>query len=298
MLSLVLPKGSSLEQRTLDLFATAGLEIRRAAARSQRATIDYGGPIRVVFCKPREIPAVVASGAFDVGLTGADWIEESEAKVDTLASFAFAKTSDAPWRLVLAVPTDHPATDVRDLPDGTRVATEYVNIGRRFFEEAGLHADIVRSYGATEAKIPELADAVIDVVETGDSLRHNGLRVLRTVRTCTSQVIAGPHTLADPSKRQRVHNVVRLLRAAAAGTRRTMITVRVPEQSLHTVTPLMPAGSWRAGTDLAEAGVVVLQGLAPHTELLQTTDALLAAGALDITESDIRKTVPAPHTAC
>ncbi|MFF8103943.1 ATP phosphoribosyltransferase [Streptomyces sp. NPDC014986] len=293
MLSLVLPKGSSLEQRTLDLFAAAGLEISRPSARAQRGTIAYGGAIRVVFCKPREIPPVVGSGAFDFGLTGGDWVEETGAKVETLASLTYAKTSNAPWRIVLAVPADHPATDVRDLRSGTRVATEYVNIGRRFLEEAGLNAEVVRSFGATEAKIPELADAVIDVVETGDSLRHNGLRVLQTIRTCTPQVIAGPHALADDTKRDRIDKVVRLLRAAAAETPCTMITVRVPGPHLHTVTPLMPAGSWLAGTDLADADIVVLQGRAPRAELLERTDALLAAGALDITESDIHRTVPA-----
>ncbi|KOU52239.1 hypothetical protein ADK55_17455 [Streptomyces sp. WM4235] len=293
MLSLALPKGSSLEERTLDLFARAGLEVRRSSDRSYRGSIDYGGPIRVAFYKPREIPFVVESGMFDFGLTGADWIEESDAKVEVLESFTYAKLTDSPWRLVLAVPMEHPADEVADLRSGTRVASEYVNIGRRFFEDAGIAVEMVHSYGATEAKIPELADAVIDVVETGASLRHNGLRVLETIRTCTPQVIASPAAAGDEKKRERIRNVIRLLDSAHAGSSRILMTVRVPSEKLNEVTILMPAGSWRAGVDIVDSGVSVLQGLVLRAGLPEITDAILAAGALNITESDVLKVVPA-----
>ncbi|MFQ6148366.1 ATP phosphoribosyltransferase [Streptomyces seoulensis] len=293
MLSLVLPKGSSLEERTLDLFARAGLEVRRPSDRSYRGSIDYGGPIRVAFYKPREIPFVVESGMFDFGLTGADWIEESDAKVEVLESFTYAKLTDSPWRIVLAVPAEHPADEVADLRSGTRVASEYVNIGRRFFEDAGIPVEMVHSYGATEAKIPELADAVIDVVETGASLRHNGLRVLETIRTCTPQVIASPAAAGDEKKRERIRNVIRLLDSAHAGSSRILMTVRVPSEKLNEVTLLMPVGSWCAGVDIVDSSVTVLQGLVLRAGLPEVTDAILAAGALNITESDVLKVVPA-----
>ncbi|MHC3470906.1 ATP phosphoribosyltransferase [Streptomyces sp. 7R007] len=293
MLSLALPKGSSLEGRTLELFAAAGLEIRRTSPHTYRGSIEYGGTIRVAFYKPREIPLVVESGSFDLGLTGADWIEEMGAKVETLQSFTYAKLTDAPWRIVIAVPAEHPARHAEELAAGTRVASEYVNIGRDFFQDIGVRVQMVRSFGATEAKIPELADAVIDVVETGDSLRRNGLRILQTIRTCTPQVIACPQSLADETTRERIRSLVHRLSAAGPGKSRVLITTRVRVDMLPAVTPLMPVGSWRAGVDLADADIVVLQGLAPRSELLAVTDAILQAGALEVTESDVLKSVSA-----
>ncbi|MER7922816.1 ATP phosphoribosyltransferase [Streptomyces sp. NPDC096057] len=294
MLSLALPKGSSLEERTLDLFATAGLKVRRSSPHTYRGSIEYGGGIEVAFYKPREIPLVVESGSFDFGLTGADWIEEAAAKVETLETFTYSKLTDAPWRIVLAVPVEHPARHAGELASGTRVASEYVNLGRKFFLDTGLNVHMVRSYGATEAKIPELADAVIDVVETGDSLRHNGLRILETICTCAPQVIASPASLSVESKRERIRSVVHRLSAAGPGRSRVLITSRVPVQKLSAVAPLMPVGSWRAGVDLVDADIVVLQGLAPVTDLVTVTDAILRAGAMEVTESDVLKTMSAP----
>lgn len=216
MLSLALPKGSSLERRTLDLFAEAGLEVRRPCERVYRAVIDHDDPIKTVFYKPREIPQVVEAGIFDFGLTGADWIEETSAKVETVTSFSYSKASDNPWLVVLAVSDENTARTVADLPGGVRVATEYVNIGRRYFEDIGLRAEMVRSYGVTEAKIPELAEAIIDVVETGSALRQNGLRAIATVRTCVPQLIASPAAWRDATKRQRIRSVAQMLNAAHA----------------------------------------------------------------------------------
>jgi ATP phosphoribosyltransferase len=214
MLSLALPKGSSLERRTLDLFAKAGLEIQRPNDKVYRAVIDHEDPIKAVFYKPREIPRVVESGIFDFGLTGTDWIEEAAAKVETVTTFSYSKNSDMPWRVVLAVPDEDAARMADDLPSGVRVATEYVNIGRRYFEEVGLRAEMVQSFGVTEAKIPELAEAIIDVVETGTALRQNGLRPIATVRVCFPQLIASPSALRDATKRQNIRNIAQMLEAA------------------------------------------------------------------------------------
>ncbi|MFG2981708.1 ATP phosphoribosyltransferase [Streptomyces sp. NPDC048258] len=292
MLSLALPKGTSLEERTLDLFARAGLEVKRPSGRSYRGRIEYGGPIQVAFYKPREIPFVVESGAFDFGLTGADWVEEADAKVEVLQSFNYAKLTNGPWRIVLAVPLEHEAQQIADLKRGLRVASEYVGIGQRFFRDAGLSVEMVHSYGATEAKIPELADAVIDVVETGSSLQHNGLRILQTIRTCTPQIIASPASAADEAKGDRILKVIRMLNSAHSGPARILMTVRVPAERLPAVVPCMPVGSWRVGVDLVDTDVSVLQGLAPRKGLPEMMDAILEAGALEVAESDVLKTVP------
>lgn len=286
MISLALPKGS-LERRALQLFATAGLDVRRPSERSYRGTIDYAGMAQVAFYKPREIPSVVEGGSFDLGLTGADWVEETGAKVEVVESFDYSRNSEEPWRLVLAVPAGHPATGVTDLDDGVRVATEYPNIGRRFFQAAGRRAEVVVSYGATEAKIPELADVMVDVVETGHSLRQNNLRIIETIRTCGAQLIANPAAYAEKGKRGLIQKVARLLRAAWVGPAHVLLTVRAPAERLPEVAIAMPGRSWRAGAGLTDVNMVVLQGVLPRKDVPETIDVLLSAGAVDVTESGI-----------
>ncbi|MGC5010860.1 ATP phosphoribosyltransferase [Streptosporangium sp. DT93] len=289
MVSLALPKGSPLERWTLDLFAAAGLGVRRPSDRSYRAVVEYDGPIQVAFYKAREIPLVVESGAFDFGLTGAEWIEETGAKVEPVKTFPYLTANDRPWRVVLAVPLGHPAERAGDLPPGVRVATEYPNIGRRFFQSLGLPAEMVRSYGATEAKIPELADVVIDAGESGSTLWDNDLRIIETLRTCTPHLVAGPRAWRDAEKRARIQRVARLLDSVHAGAARALLTVRAPSRDLARVTSSMPERSWRAGTGLAGDGLVVVQGLVARRDLAETVDAILAAGAVDVMESSLGK---------
>jgi ATP phosphoribosyltransferase len=291
MISLALPKGSSLEKRTLDLFAVANLPVIRPSAQSQRATVDFDGAMPTAFYKPREIPGVVEQGHFDLGLTGADWIEEADAKVEVVSSFGYSKATNRPWRIVLAVPADHPARTTAELPAGVRVATEYTSIARRHFSKAGIPARIVTSFGATEGKIPELADAIIDVVETGTSLRHNGLRVLETIRTCQAQLIANPVAWENPAKRERITALARLLNAAHAGPEQALLTVQVPLSGLKTVCEAMPDRSWRAGASLGDEHLVVLQGISPKHLVARTVTALMAAGAEHVVESTVASVV-------
>lgn len=286
MISLALPTGS-LERRALELFAAAGLDVRRSSERSYRGTIEYAGTTRVAFYKPREIPLVVQNGSFDMGLTGADWIEETGADIEVVESFDYSRNTEKPWRLVLAVPADHPATSVADLADGVRVATEYPNIGRRFFQDAGRRAEVVVSYGATEAKIPELADVMVDVVETGHSLQQNNLRVIETIRTCGAQLIANPAAYADEERSTVIRKVARLLRGAWTGPANVLLTVRAPADRLPEVTLAMPGRSWRAGAELVDENMVVLQGVLSSRDVPETVDVLLSAGAVNVTETGI-----------
>ena len=286
MISLALPKGS-LERRALQLFEAAGLDVRRPSDSSYRGTIDYAGMTRVAFYKPREIPWVIESGSFDLGLTGADWVEETGAKVEVVEVFDYSRHTEKPWRLVLAVPADHAATRVTDLDDGVRVATEYPNTSRRYLEAAGRQAEVVVSYGVTEAKIPELADVMVDVVETGRSLRQNNLRIIETIKTCGVQLIANPAAYAEKGKRDVIQNIARLLRAAWIGPTHVLLTVHVPARYLPDVALAMPGHSWRAGSSLTDENTVVLQGVLPKRDMPATIGALLSAGALTVTESGI-----------
>ncbi len=173
MLKLVLPKGT-LEPATLRLFEEADLTVVRASEVDYRASIDDPRVADVRILRPQEIPRYIADGLFDLGITPRDWIEETGADVTTLAQLHYSKATARPTRIVVAVAEDSPWQSVKDLPDGVRVHTEYPEMTRRFLEKHGVRADIALSYGATEAKIPEIADAVVDLTESGRALHAAG----------------------------------------------------------------------------------------------------------------------------
>ena len=194
MLSLVLPKGS-LERATLDLFDAADLTVRRSSDRDYHATIDDPRIDRVRFLRPQEIPSYVAEGLFDFGITGRDWITETGANVTSLGELQYSKATSEPVRVVLAVPVSVSWSSVADLPDGVRISTEFPELTRRFLDARGVKAVVIPSYGATEAKVPDIVDAIVDLTETGSSLRRNGLRILETLLTSYTELVANPAAL-------------------------------------------------------------------------------------------------------
>src|SRR6516164_3211972 len=201
MLRLVLPKGS-LERATMQLFEDADLAVSRGSDVDYRGSIDDPRVDEVRILRPQEIPRYVTDGLFDVGITGRDWIEETSADVVTLTELHYSKATARPIRMVLAVGGDAPWQSVTDLPAGVRVHTEYPELTRRFLEKHGVDARISLSYGATEAKIPEIADAVVEITETGRALRAAGLRVLDTILVSYTELIANPSSYADSDKRK------------------------------------------------------------------------------------------------
>jgi ATP phosphoribosyltransferase len=290
MATLALPTGS-LQEPTLRLFEAAGLTVHRSSPRALRASIDFPGIDGVVFGKPREIPGFVADGTFDLGLTGTDWIEESGTKVEVVHEFPYSKTTGTGWRVVLAVPLAHPARTAAELPAGLRVASEYPAIARRYFEEElGQDARIVHSYGSTEAKVPDLADAVLEVVETGASLRHNGLRELVTVRHCGVQLVAGTQAWADPAVRAVAEKVAMLLEAARAATENALLTVVTPAERWDSVRQELPSCWWLL--DGGE-GTVVAQATCGLSVVAEAVARLAEAGAVRVVEAPMRKLVVA-----
>lgn len=288
--SIALPTGS-LEKPTLQLFAAAGLPVRRASQRSCRASIDHPGIDNVVFFKPREIPLVVADATFQLGLTGSDWVEETGAKVECVHGFDYSKKTAVGWRIALAVPTDHPSRSAADLPGGTRIATEYPALTRRWLAELDLcgRIDVVHSHGSTEGKIPELADAVVEVVETGVSLRHNDLHELETVRQCGPTVIAATEAWADPETRAVIAALTTLLRAAESATRHLLLTIVIPAERLDSAAALLPARWWRL--DAGSSGMAVVQGAFGRSRIAEVVTGLVEAGAVEIVETPIGKLV-------
>src|SRR3954449_2112884 len=238
MLRLVLPKGS-LEKATIQLFADADLAVVRGSDVDYRGTIDDPRVTEVLVLRPQEIPRYVASGMFDLGITGRDWVEETAADVVTLTELHYSKATARPIRMVLAVAGDSPVESVKELPAGVRVHTEYPELTKRFFTKAGVDADITLSYGATEAKIPEIADAVVEITETGRALRAAGLKVVDTILVSYTELIANREAYADPAKRKAMEQIRTLLTGALEARGRVLVKLNVEAAALDAVIALL-----------------------------------------------------------
>ena len=289
MLSLVLPKGS-LEKATLELFDSSDLAVRRGSDRDYRAGIDDPRIDRVMFLRPQEIPRYVEEGLFDLGITGRDWICETAANVETVCELEYSKATSNPVRIILAVPADHPAKTGAELGDGIRVSTEYPELTRRFFNDAGVKAVIVPSYGATEAKVPDIVDAIVDVTETGSSLRAHGLRIIETLLTSRTELVANPASYADPEKRAAMEDIALLLQGAIRARGTVYLMLNVDAGDLDTVLQQLPSMSSPTQTTLAGGGYA-LGTVVPKQGINTLIPALKAAGARDILELPIAKIV-------
>ncbi len=290
MLSLVLPKGS-LERATLELFDAADLTVRRSSDRDYHATIDDPRIERVRFLRPQEIPSYVAEGLFDFGITGRDWITETGADVVSLGELQYSKATAAPVRVVLAVPGSVSWQSVSDLPDGVRVSTEFPELTRRFLDAHGVKASIVPSYGATEAKVPDIVDAIVDLTETGSSLRRNGLRILETLLTSYTELVANPAAHEDAGKRSAMEDVALLLRGAIQARGNVLLKLNVGAADLAAVTAILPAMSSPTITSLARGDMNAVEAVVPKRGVNTLIPAIKAAGARDILEIPISKIV-------
>jgi ATP phosphoribosyltransferase len=290
MLSLVLPKGS-LEKATLDLFDAADLTVRRASDRDYHASIDDPRIERVRFLRPQEIPSYLERGLFDIGITGRDWITETQADVVSLGELQYSKATSNPVRVVLAVPDGAPWRSVADLPDGIRISTEFPSLTERYLAEHGVKAMIVPSYGATEAKVPDIVDAIVDLTETGSSLRKNGLRILETILTSYTEFVACAAAYADPAKRAAMEDITLLLSGAIRARGNVLLKLNVAAEQLDAVTAMLPSMSSPTVTALANTGMNAVETVVPKRGVNTLIPALKAAGARDILEIPISKIV-------
>ncbi len=290
MLSLVIPKGS-LERATLDLFDAADLTVRRSSDRDYHASIDDPRIERVRFLRPQEIPAYVEQGLFDFGITGRDWITETGADVASLGELQYSKATADPVRVVLAVPAAVPWRSVADMPEGVRISTEFPALTRRFLEAHGVKAVVIPSYGATEAKVPDIVDAIVDLTETGASLARNGLRILDTLLTSYTELVANPAAYADPAKRDAMEDVALLLRGAISARGSVLLKLNVSAADLAAVSAILPAMSSPTVTSLARGDMHAVEAVVPKRGVNRLIPALKAAGGRDILEIPISKIV-------
>ncbi len=290
MLSLVLPKGS-LEKATLDLFDAADLTVRRGSDRDYHASVDHPGIERVRFLRPQEIPQYVEGGLFDLGITGRDWISETDSEVVSLGELQYSKATSNPVRVVLAVPRDAPWRTAADLPEGIRISTEFPMLTRRYLERHGVKAVVVPSYGATEAKVPDIVDAIVDLTETGSSLRKNGLRILDTLLTSYTELVANKAAYDDPAKRAAMEDVSLLLSGAIRARGHVLVKLNVAAGRLADVLAVLPALSSPNVTELASGDMRGVESVVPKMGVNTLIPALRAAGARDILELPISKIV-------
>jgi len=265
--------------------------VRRSSDRDYHATIDDPRIERVRFLRPQEIPSYVEQGLFDFGITGRDWITETGAEVASLGELQYSKATTDPVRVVLAVPAPVPWQAVTDLPEGVRISTEFPALTRRYLEERGVKAVVIPSYGATEAKVPDIVDAIVDLTETGASLHRNGLRILDTLLTSYTELIANPAAYADPAKRDAMEDVALLLRGAIRARGNVLLKLNVAAADLAAVAGLLPAMSSPTITSLARSDMHAVEAVVPKRGVNTLIPALKAAGGRDILEIPISKIV-------
>jgi ATP phosphoribosyltransferase len=291
MLKLVIPKGS-LEAQTLRLFEEADLRVRRGSDRDYHGTIDDDRIDRVSILRPQEIPLYVQDGLFDVGITGQDWIAETGADLVELTTLTYAKTGTGHGtQVVLAVPNEHRANAASEIPPGTRISTEFVELTRRFFADLGIDVKVSWSFGATEAKVPEIVDAIVDVTETGSTLRAHGLKIIETLLTSDAVLVANQQAAADPAKRAAMEDVVTLLRGAIEAEGRVLIKLNVTEGQLDAVLAVVPSMKAPTVSPLAEGGFAI-ETVVDKRGVNRLIPELKTAGATDILELPITKIVP------
>ncbi len=290
MLRLVLPKGS-LEKPTLDLLEAADLRVIRSSTVDYRASIDDPRIDDVRILRPQEIPTYVAEGLFDIGIAGRDWVEETASDVTILGELQYSKASSNPFRIVVAVGADAPYTSVADLPQGVRVSSEYPELTRQFFEKHGIQADIRLSYGATEAKVPDIVDCIVDGTETGRALRAAGLRIIGEVLTSYTALIANPAAAADPAKAHAMEQLKTLLDGVMEARGKVLVKLNVGRGELDAVIALLPSMKSPTVSELFGEGGYAVETVVAKDTVNTLIPALKDAGATDIIELPLAKIV-------
>lgn len=287
VLKLGIPKGS-LEEATVKLFAKAGYQIK-ISSRSYFPSID-DDEIECMLIRAQEIARYVADGVLDAGLTGKDWIMENRVEVEDIADLVYSKTSARPVRWVLAVPNDSDIKSVHDL-EGKRIATEAVNMTTDYLKKHGVTASVEFSWGATEVKPPKLADAIVEVTETGDSLRANNLRIVDTIMESNTKFIMNKTAYQDEWKRNKVDRLVLMLKGAMAANSKVGLLMNIPKTALAAIMKILPQGIKPTVAELSDPQWVDLTVILEEKLVRDIVPDLKSAGAEDIVEFPLNKVI-------
>ena len=287
ILKLGIPKGS-LEDATVNLFAKAGYNIK-IKSRSYFPSID-DNEIECMLIRAQEIARYVQNGVLDAGLTGKDWIQENRADVVEIADLVYSKTSSRPVRWVLAVPNESPIQSVKDL-QGKRIATEAVNMTVDYLKKHGVTADVEFSWGATEVKPPKLVDAIVEITETGSSLRANNLRIIETLMESNTKFVMNKEAYDNPWKKQKVERLVLMLQSAMAANGQVGLMMNVPKNKLDEVMKILPEGKKPTIAKLTDSNWMDLTVILEERLVREIAPDLKAIGVEDIVEYSINKII-------
>ncbi len=289
MLDIALPKGS-LEEQTLLLFKQADLEIRKTD-REYNPTVKDPRIRKVKILRPQEIPKYVEEGYFDLGISGKDWVIESDSDVVEVADMFYSKMGEGIVKIVIAVPNEKDIKSAKDIKPGSRISTEYPNLTKKFFDKLGIPVDLRYSYGATEAKVPELVDVIVDLTETGSTLRKNGLKIVDIILESNTKLIANKKSMKDPLKRKEIEEIRILLQAVLEARGKVFIVMNVPEDKLDAVVSGLPAMKRPTVSKLYKSDYYAVETVVSKSEINILIPRLKALGAEDILEIDITKIV-------
>jgi ATP phosphoribosyltransferase len=290
MITIALPKGS-LEAQTLQLFKEADLEVRRTD-RDYNPRIADNRIGKVKILRPQEIPTYVAKGYFDIGISGLDWVRETGSDVVEVANLSYSKTGEGNVKIVVAVHRDEPIDNVSQIRPQSRVTTEYPELTKQFFDALGVQVQLFHSFGASEAKVPDLMDVVVDLTETGTTLRKNGLKIIGQIMESYTVIIANRESWADPEKRREIEEVKTLLFGVIEARHKVLLSMNVPSQSMDRIIAVLPAMKRPTVSRLHGIDYYSIQTVVPKNRVNQLIPNLKACGAEDILEIPITKIVP------
>lgn len=287
VLKLGIPAGS-LQDSTVELFRKSGYNIT-VEKRSYFPSVD-DEEIECMLIRAQEMARYVSNGVLDAGLTGHDWIVETGADVEEIAELIFSKVSRRPVRWVLCVPENSPVQTVKDL-EGKTIATEAVGLAKSYLAKHGVNANVEFSWGATEVKPPKLADAIVEVTETGSSLRANKLRIVDEILQSTTRFIVNKEAYADSWKKNKIDNIVMLLKATLEAEGKVSLSMNVPTDKLEAVLKLLPAMQKPTVSQLAEEGWVDVSTVVDQKLVRTLVPQLKQEGATGIVEFQIAKII-------
>jgi ATP phosphoribosyltransferase len=292
MLRLVLPKGS-LESLTFALFEAADLTVQRASDREYQGSIEDPRVESVAVIRPQEIPRYIEDGHFDLGIAGQDWVAETGADVVEIAPLPYAKATPRPVRIVLAMSIESGVERPDQIPPDLRVTTEYTNLAERYFADLGIPARVIRSYGSNEAKVSaDIVDATIHNVETGGTLRRNGLRIVDVLMESWTVLIANKKAMEDEAKRTAIGEIQLLLEGAVRARGRVLVKLNVPKSLLDDVLSVLPSMKAPTVAELAGGDAYAVETVVPKSDINTLIPQLKARGASDIIELPLSKIVP------
>ncbi|KPK27464.1 MAG: ATP phosphoribosyltransferase [Nitrospira bacterium SG8_3] len=284
-----IPKGS-LQQATISLFEKSGWKINVNNGRSYFPDINDDA-IECTICRAQEMSRYVESGTIDAGLTGRDWIEENESDVVVVDDLVYSKVSQKPARWVLAVPADSPIKELEDL-QGKKISTELTDFTRRYFKEKGIEVQVEFSWGATEAKVVSgLADAIVEVTETGSTLKAHGLKIIHELMTSNTQLIANKEAYKDSWKKEKIDQIILLLKGALRAENMVGLKMNVPQDKLDVVVKLLPSLNAPTVANLYNSEWVSVESVVEEKVVRELIPRLIQAGAEGIIEYPLNKVI-------